>query len=92
MSTGSSWVAAQANSTISVATALVKEVNGDQFIAVTGGFATITNHGKAVGATLYLSTATAGAVSTAVPTGITQICGQVVDANTYSIDFKLHTT
>jgi hypothetical protein len=92
MSTGSSWVKSVATSTGTVATALVSEVNGDQFIAVTGGFATITNHGFGVGANLYLSTATAGSLSTAFPTGIIQGCGQAIDANTLLIDFKLHST
>ncbi len=86
------WAKAQANSTATVARAIVVEVYGDQFIANSGGFVTISGHGFTQGSPLWLSTATAGSLSTTLPTGVVQECGQVVDANTLNIDFRIHTS
>lgn len=87
------WIKAQADSTATRAHGVVSAVNGSEFIVASGGFVYLPNHGHGQGVTLYLSTATAGSMTTTVPSaGVTQELGRATDANYVLLDLKAHST
>ncbi len=87
------WLTAQGGSTGTLADSIVAAVSGDQFVAVQSGFIQDIAHGFAIGSDVWLSTATAGLLTTAEPTASPKYrCGKGVDTDTFLVLFERITT
>lgn len=76
-----SWAKAQADDIATVAHGVVINVAGDQFTVATNGFINFS-HGLGSSGNAYLSTATAGSLTTSTASaGVHQFIGRVVDSS-----------
>lgn len=83
--TASGYVLAQANSVLGIASlvGVVQSASASQYTVVYGGILTIPAHGFTIGSSLYLSPATAGALTSVAPQAplYTVPVGVVLDVN-----------
>lgn len=87
--TSTGWTKALGDSSSNYADAVVGSVSGEKFSAFGSGFAESSNHGFTVGSNLYLSTGTAGLLSTSQPAAGSYLrVGRVISDNQILIDME----
>lgn len=90
---GAGWAKAQGGSTGTIADGVVAAVSGDRFVVVNAGFVENVTHGKALGSYVWLSTGTAGLLSTAEPTAAPKVrMGRAVSTTTLLIHISQRST